>query len=427
MRIVERTWLRHARVRVWLGLVVLVVIASVGLRLGSVEAQTAPPGKQATPRSRAPEPPTSTTVTKTASGTNASTPTSVQSGSPNRSKVMANRTYTKPSEAELRKKLTPMQFEVTQKDATEPPFRNAFHDNHEAGLYVDVATGEPLFSSTDKFDSGTGWPSFTKPVEQNRVVNKEDRAHGMRRIEVRSQVGSSHLGHVFDDGPGPTGLRYCINSASLRFIPVAKLEAEGYGAYKSLFDHGTITLGAAPDSANTCTVPKDGQPPGCETTLETAVLAGGCFWGMEDLLRKIPGVLDTEVGYTGGTTERPNYEQVHGGRTGHAEAVRITFDPSKLSYADLLERWFFKMHDPTTVNRQGNDIGTQYRSAIFYTSEAQHKTAEEVKARVDKSGKWKNKVTTQIAPASTFTLAEAYHQDYLVNNPGGYTCHWLRN
>ncbi|HEY6878260.1 MAG TPA: bifunctional methionine sulfoxide reductase B/A protein [Polyangiales bacterium] len=338
---------------------------------------------------------------------------------------MSKSTYTKPSDAELRKKLTPMQYEVTQKDATEPPFRNAFYDNHEPGLYVDVATGEPLFSSNDKFDSGTGWPSFTKPVEQERVVNNEDRSHGMRRVEVRSKVGNSHLGHVFDDGPGPTGLRYCINSASLRFIPLAKLEAEGYGAYRALFKDGPITQGA--ETSNSCSVPEPGDKPGCETTLETAVLAGGCFWGMEDLLRKIPGVLETEVGYTGGATEQPNYEQVKTGRTGHAESVRIVFDPKQLSYADLLEKWFFKMHDPTTANRQGNDVGTQYRSAIFVTSEAQRKTAEQVKKKVDASGKWKRPIVTEIVAAGTFTPAEAYHQDYLEKHPGGYTCHWMRD
>ncbi len=342
-----------------------------------------------------------------------------------RSKPMTNK-YTKPSDAELRKALTPMQYEVTQKDATEPPFRNAFYDNHEPGLYVDVTTGEPLFSSNDKFDSGTGWPSFTKPIQNEHIVNKEDRTYGMRRVEVRSKAGDSHLGHVFDDGPGPTGLRYCINSASLRFIPVAKLDAEGYGQFKALFkDGGTVTQGAP--EANSCAVPKAGEAPGCNSTLETALLAGGCFWGMEDLLRKIPGVLETEVGYTGGDSESPSYEQVKTGRTGHAESVRVTFDPKQLSYADLLEKWFFKMHDPTTTDRQGNDVGTQYRSAIFVTSDAQRKVAEDVKKRVDASGKWKKPVVTQIVSAGSFTPAESYHQDYLVKHPGGYTCHWMRD
>jgi methionine-S-sulfoxide reductase len=159
---------------------------------------------------------------------------------------------------------------------------------------------------------------------------------------------------------------------------------------------------------------------------ETATLAGGCFWGVEELIRAIPGVLSTQVGYTGGTLKNAGYIQVKTGQTGHAESVKIEFDPSRVKYETLLE-WFFRMHNPTTKNQQGNDIGSQYRSAIFFHSPEQRDTAERVIARVEKSGTWKKPIITEVVAASDWYDAEEYHQDYLKKNPGGYTCHFIRD
>ena len=162
------------------------------------------------------------------------------------------------------------------------------------------------------------------------------------------------------------------------------------------------------------------------TKTEIALLAGGCFWGMEEILRGIPGVVRTDVGYTGGHVPDATYRVVSGGRSGHAESVRVEFDPGRLGYDELLG-WFFRMHDPTTPNRQGNDVGTQYRSAIFYTSDEQRRIATEVRDRVDASGRWSAPVVTEIVEAGPFYPAEEHHQDYLQKHPNGYTCHYLRD
>jgi len=299
----------------------------------------------------------------------------------------------------LKEVLTPIQYQCTQENGTEQPFQNAYWNHHEDGIYVDIVSGDPLFSSLDKFDSGTGWPSFDRPLHVKGVVTKTDISHGMKRVEVRSSKADSHLGHVFDDGPKTTGQRFCINSASLKFIPLDKLKKAGLGEYLFSFKE--------------------------KKNWQIASLAGGCFWGMEELLRKMPGVIETQVGYTGGKIPNATYELVKTGTTGHSEAVQILFDPKQINYeAILLE--FFRMHDPTTKNQQGNDIGTQYRSAIFFANNEQKEIAHKVIERVNKSKAYPAPVVTEVVPFEKFYLAEDYHQKYLEKKPNGYTCHFLR-
>lgn len=301
---------------------------------------------------------------------------------------------------DLKGRLTPIQYQCTQENGTEMPFQNLYWNNHDDGIYVDIVDGKPLFSSLDKFDSGSGWPSFTKPLETSSVIEKKDSSHGMQRTEIRSSKANSHLGHVFDDGPGPDRLRYCVNSASLRFIPLEKMKGEGFGHYLFLFAK--------------------------KKNWEVATLAGGCFWGLEHLLSKLSGIVTTQVGYTGGSKANVRYEEVKKGNTGHAEAIQVLFDPKKVSYEAILLQ-FFRAHDPTTKDRQGNDRGSQYRSAIFYSSDEQRKIAEKVIKRVDLSKKWGAPAVTQVIQAHEFYRAEDYHQEYLIKNPDGYTCHFIRD
>jgi peptide methionine sulfoxide reductase msrA/msrB len=284
-----------------------------------------------------------------------------------------------------------MSYYVTKEGGTEMPFENEYWDEHRPGIYVDVNTNEPLFSSLDKYDSGTGWPSFTRPIDEALIQEKQDNSLGSLRTEVRTNA--SHLGHVFDDGPDG-GSRFCINSAALNFIPYEELDEKGFGRYKELF------------------------------SFEQAIFAGGCFWGVESLLQETKGVVSAVSGYTGGTVENPTYEQVSTGKTGHAESVLVTFDPKLISYKELLDI-FWRLHDPTQKNRQGVDIGTQYRSAIFYFSEKQRLEAIKSKAAFDVKKVFSKPAVTEIVKATKFYRAEDYHQDYVDNHPA-YVCHTLR-
>ena len=286
---------------------------------------------------------------------------------------------------ELAARLTPDEARVILRKGTEPAFCGTLLDNKKQGVYVCRLCSLPLFASDAKFDSGTGWPSFFRPVDPDHVATERDDSHGMVRTEILCARCGAHLGHVFDDAPQtPTGLRYCLNSVSLEF-----------------YEQGAELPAAA-------------RP----VTTETAYFAGGCFWGVEDRFQRVPGVIDAVSGYQGGTTDNPTYKQVCSGTTGHAETVRVVFDPARVSYRDLLER-FFRLHDPTTLNRQGPDVGTQYRSAIFAADERQLAEARAFVEALQRTDKYRNRrIVTRIEPAPKFWPAEEYHQDYHLKHGG---------
>ncbi len=278
-------------------------------------------------------------------------------------------------------------YEVTQRAGTEPPFCGTLLDNKKDGTYVCIVCGLPLFSSDSKFTSGTGWPSFFQPFDPDHIGENEDLTLGRTRTEIVCNRCDAHLGHVFKDGPKPTGLRYCLNSLSLTFYDNEEKRPEASQPVKT----------------------------------ETAYFAGGCFWGIEHYFGQGAGVIDASSGYMQGDTNSPTYKDVCKTNSGHAETVRVVFDPEAITFEKLLEA-FFKMHDATQLDRQGPDVGTQYRSGIWFTNDAQHKTAIDFIDKITSVGIYKDKkIVTQIEKAEKFWPAEDYHQDYV--DKTGRPCH----
>jgi len=288
------------------------------------------------------------------------------------------------TDSEWKKLLTPEQYRIMRTQGTEAAFCGGLLKNKEAGVYTCAACALPLFASGAKFESGTGWPSFFQPVASENILERADLSHNMVRTEINCKRCGSHLGHLFSDGPEPTGLRYCLNSESLAFVAEADLAK-----------HAEVV------------------PP-----LETAevVIAGGCFWCVEAVFEEIDGVLEAESGYAGGDAKTANYEAVSTGKTAHAEAVRLVYDPKRVSLDQLLDA-HFATHDPTTLNRQGHDVGTQYRSTIFYKNEQEKKTAESVIAHLGEVKKFSDPIVTTLEPLKEFYPAEIYHQNFVCRNP----------
>lgn len=269
----------------------------------------------------------------------------------------------------MKKELTPEEKRVIIDKGTERPFTGKYYDFKEKGTYVCKQCGAPLYRSEDKFDSGCGWPSFDDEIPG--AVKRSVDADG-RRTEITCANCGAHLGHVFTgEGLTDKNIRHCVNSISMDFIPVKSAKES-------------------------------------EQKTAEAIFAGGCFWGVEHMMQKQPGVISVVSGYIGGTVDNPTYEQVCTKKTGHAEAVKVTYDPSKVSY-ETLAKLFFEIHDPTQTNGQGPDLGPQYRSGIFYLNPEQKAVAEKLIGQLEAKG---YNVVTEVTPATRFWPAETYHQDY---------------
>ena len=283
------------------------------------------------------------------------------------------------TDEEWRKQLTEEQYYVLRQQGTEAAFSGKLLLNKEKGVYKCGACGNELFTDDMKFESHCGWPSFDKEITGGKIVSREDNSHGMKRVEIECAKCGGHLGHLFDDGPTETGMRYCVNSASLEFVSEKEMIKE------------------------------------VKQTLDTITLGGGCYWCVEAVYEMLDGVIKVESGFSGGSIMNPSYEAVCTGKTGHAEVVQIVFDNTKTSLDEIF-KVFFTVHDPTTLNRQGADAGTQYRSVIFFRNEEQMKKAKSIIAELNKEKVYVNAIVTQVSPFSKFYLAEMHHQNYYENN-----------